>query len=276
MDLHFEQYSFEVVNGPVGINLQSVRNGNGVFIESFYRSDEGATLAAEKCGTVIIGDRLESINNTIVWGLTAEAVRECFVQSAARGPFSVTVRRIYNKSSLWELIGDPRCSSWLNIFLQSYCIPVEAEEVARKIGLVRTIKTVLSLQAFPCRGRSPTGLSSTTNDAKHLCTDCIVSILENPSMQDISDALVLVVESLVHDEDVPLATLLDAVRCVLCVVEKELARTLLLKFENCSLARQMSGWLSESPAFSHVTMTDILRVDALLVLYYLFLCQCGR
>lgn len=246
-----------------------------MFIESFYRSSDGATLAAEKCGVVLIGDRLEFVNNVSVWGLPAEAVRERFVLSAARGPFSVTVRRIHNNPSLAALVGDPRCSSWLNLFLQLYCLPLEADKVARKIGLMRTIQTVLSWQAFPHRDHAK-AFSSATNDAKRLCTECIIRSLENELAQDIPEALVVVVRLLVHDDDVPLATLLDAVRCVLGLLEKELARTLLLKFENCSLAKQMSGWLSESPAFSPVAMTDILRVDALLVLYYLFLCQSGR
>lgn len=276
MDLVVEEYTFMVENGPVGINLQCVRGGNGVFIESFYRSNDGAKLAAERNGAICIGDRIVLVGNSSVWNNNSEEVREIISLAAGGGPFCVTVRRIPRKSSLMELIKDPRCSGWLSVFLESYCLPLEAKEMARKARLVRELQTALSWQAFPLRDEASREVSRTEHEAKHFCIECIVGSLEQYPTREISDTLIGVVRLLVLDEDVPLATLLAAAEQVLCLVEKDLARTLLLKFDNCSLARQMAGWMSESPSFTPVAMIDIMRVNALLALYFVFLFKSGR
>lgn len=51
---------------PIGINLQSQCNGKGVYIDSFYRNNNGELLPAELCESLSIGDKLMFINEKAV------------------------------------------------------------------------------------------------------------------------------------------------------------------------------------------------------------------
>lgn len=266
------EYSFTVDGGPTGINLHSVKNSKGTFVESFHRTDEGALLAAEKCEEVQIGDRLSFIDDICVINYRIEETRDVLLSRV--GAYKVTVKRIQTNVTLVELTADPRVSSWLDKYLQLYCLKAEAEKVDCKIRLANFLRVVVHSRAL--LASSITGHSDAAEDLRSICCSCVLYCIEQYPVSDVPESVVEIVRSLVQEREVPFSVLLDGIECVLDLVWKDLERTLLLKFHACTLRKQMLGWISASPQFVLVPMNDILEKEDLLVLYFLYICNIGR
>jgi len=266
------EYSFVVHEGPIGINLHSVKSGKGTFVESFYRTDEGALLAAEKCAEIQIGDRLAFIDGICVFSHEIEETRDILLSQV--GPYKVTVKRVQTSLTLVELTTDPRLSSWLDKYLKMYCLKAESDQVFSKIRLANFMHVlVYSGQHFAF---AETDQSEATEDLRSMCCSCILYSIEQYSVASIPECVANIVRLLVQEVEVPFPQLLLGVECVLDLVHKDLERTLLLKFQACALRKQMHGWISASPKFVPVSMKDILERDDLLALYFLFLSNIGR
>lgn len=270
-DLNTE-HSFVVDGGPTGIDLHSVQTGRGTFVESFYRTHEGALLAAEKCEEIQIGDRLAYIDDICIFNYRIEDVRDILLSRV--GSYKVTVKRIHKCVSLVELIVDPRISSWLDMYLHFYCLSREAVQVVCKIRLANFMRVLVHSEAY--LSACPCDDSEAAGDIRNNCSSCILYCIEQYPVNDIPESVVEIVRSLVQEAEVPFPSLLRGVQCVLDLVQRDLERTLLLKFKACVVAKQMIGWISASPKFVLVSIDDLFQREDLLSLYFLFLCSLER
>ena len=266
------EYSFVVHEGPIGINLHSVRNGKGTFVESFYRTEEGALLAAEKCEEIQIGDRLAFIDDVCVFSHEIEETRDILLSRV--GPYKVTVKRVQASITLVELTTDPRLNSWLDRYLEMYCLKAESSQVVCKIRLANLMRVLV--HAGPPHISAQNDHSETTIDLKGLSCSCLLYSIEQYPVADVPESVATIVCLLVQEVEVPFLQLLLGVECVLGLVQRDLERTLLLKFQACALKKQMLGWMSASPKFVSVSMNDILVSRDLLAVYFLFLYSIGR
>jgi hypothetical protein len=111
-----------ITKGSLGVNLQSVRDTNGAYIDSFYRSKDGALLPAEESHLLRAGDRIHSINGAYLEFSKINDIYKSISNSSY--PINVKFRRLRpidgRPLSLLCLIRDPHNFVFIDQFLSKY------------------------------------------------------------------------------------------------------------------------------------------------------------
>lgn len=253
----YREVCLRVDAGPIGINLQSVRGGRGAFVESFYRAEDGQVYDAEGGGQICVGDRIAFIADNTVLTDSIDVIHSKLLQQ--RRPFVIWLRRSEWAFQVNDLVFDPRVKAWVNAYMEDYCTAADGYLLRRKADvyfLARLLCDFLSKYGVD----GPDGESA--GELRALCTECFQFCVDART----DEQQVITIRGVSNAEC--LSNALNYLRT-------DLSKALLLKFRQCSIARKLVGWMSDSPMFHMYTIVQILEQEELAVCYYLHLCTLG-
>lgn len=273
--LFYQEFVLLIAEGCVGINLQSTKDGRGAFIESFYRSKEGALYAAERSGNIQIGDRIAYVEDDMILFACLEDIYEKL--SLSLRPIRIRFWRYSNRSCLTHLIKDSRANIWLKSYLKSYSSFIDAADIKNKINVLNATDILIE-------AAEQLDIQLGSIDVfKDLALKCIIFCLEQYPNESLPDQIIRTVASVLTDTVWETSTILSATKSVNIFIKQDLEFTLLFRFRSCVVAKRMVGWMSASPGFYPLTISDIIKArpdhyqkSILTACYYLFLSKLDR